>query len=277
MTFANADVLAFYKELPFNYGDKVEDHARRIAATDLGAAYPVLPPLLAARPAVLEVGCGVGWLACGIAARWACPVTAIDFNPVVIERARAIAAHMNLRVDFEVADLFTYEPEAPAGLVISLGVLHHTDNCAEAIRRCLNAFTAPGGHFLVGLYHSYGRRPFLQHFAELRRAGASAAELMREYGRLHHWLSDKTHLASWFRDQVLHPHETQHSLAEIVDIAAGCRAELIATSINRFGPVDDLDSIFAMEPGYEKIGAERLAAGQYFPGFFVSLFRRLPD
>ena len=103
MTFANPQVLEFYKELPFNYGDKVEDHARRIRAKDLSAAYPVLAPLLKARPRVLEAGCGVGWLACGIAHHWKCPVTAFDFNPVVIERAREIAAFMKLPVTFEVA------------------------------------------------------------------------------------------------------------------------------------------------------------------------------
>lgn len=274
MTFANADVLAFYKELPFNYGDKVEDHARRIESTDLAAAYPVLPPLLERRPRVLEIGCGVGWLACGIASRWACPVTAIDFNPVVIARAGEIADYMGLAVDFRVADLFVFEPEAAADLVISLGVLHHTDNCAEAIRRCLTHFTAPGGHFFVGLYHTYGRRPFLRHFEDMKGTGASETDMLREYGRLHHWLGDETQLTSWFRDQVLHPHETQHSLAEIAGIAERCGAELVATSINRFGPVDDLDSVIAQEPEYEKLAAARLDAGQYFPGFFVSLFRR---
>ena len=157
--------------------------------------------------------------------------------------------------------------------MISLGVLHHTDNCAEAIRRCLTHFTAPGGHFLVGLYHKFGRRPFLDHFAKLKARGAGEGELLAEYRRLHP-LEDETHLRSWFRDQVLHPHETQHTLREVVEIAGECGAELVATSINRFAPVDDLDAVLALEPEYEALGAKRLKAGQYFPGFFVALLRR---
>ncbi|HTY70230.1 MAG TPA: class I SAM-dependent methyltransferase [Alphaproteobacteria bacterium] len=145
MTFANADVLEFYKQLPFNYGERVEDHAKRIVGHDLTKTYPCLGPVLRKGTRVLEVGCGVGWLSCGLAYHRKCTVTAIDFNPVVIERARAIAGHMRLPVDFETADLFSYECRQPADVVISLGVLHHTNNCAEAIRRCLRDFTAPRG------------------------------------------------------------------------------------------------------------------------------------
>jgi len=274
-TFANDDVLTFYKELPFNYGSNVDQDVRRVIGTKLGNAYPILPDLLRNRPRVLEVGCGVGWLSCGIAHHGSCEVSAIDFNPVVIERARAIAKQMGLSVTFEVADLFVYAPVEPVELVISLGVLHHTNNCHEAIRRCMTVFTAPLGHFLVGLYHTYGRRPFLQHFDAMKKAGATEKEMLKEYGRLHHWLDDRTHLYSWFRDQVLHPHETQHTLSEVVTVGRECGFELIATSINRFAPIDSLDSVIAEEPAYETLGKERLKQGQYFPGFFVSLFKRI--
>jgi SAM-dependent methyltransferase len=273
-TFANEEVLSFYKELPFNYGSTVDQDARRVIGTKLGNAYPILPALLRNHPRVLEVGCGVGWLSCGVALHGSCEVTAIDFNPVAIERARAIAEQMGLSVKFEVADLFVYAPARPAELVISLGVLHHTNNCHEAIRRCMTVFTAPLGHFLVGLYHAYGRRPFLQHFEDMKKAGATEEEMLKEYGRLHQGLDDKTHLYSWFRDQVLHPHETQHTLSEVVGIGRECGFELVATSINRFAPIDRLDSVIADEAAYETIARERLEQGRYFPGFFVSLFKR---
>lgn len=274
MTFANIDVLNFYRILPFNYGGSVAEHADRIVANDLTAAYPILAPLLRDRPRVLEVGCGVGWLSCAIAHHWCSEVSAIDFNPVAIERARAIACHMKLSVEFEVADLFVFDPDRPADLVISLGVLHHTNNCHEAIRRCAMRFTKPGGHFLLGLYHKFGRHPFLKHFDDMKGAGGSEQDMLKEYCRLHNWLGDKTHLYSWFRDQVLHPHETQHSLKEVVTLLHGHGFELVSTSINRFSAIDDLDSVYAEEASYEAIGKARLDAGQYFPGFFVALFKK---
>lgn len=273
MTFANLDVLAFYKELPFNYGGNVEEHADRIVANDLTTAYPILVPLFRDKPRVLEVGCGVGWLSSSIAYHYGCDVRAIDFNPVVIERARTIAKHMRLPVKFTQADLFVYEPDEPVELVVSLGVLHHTNNCHEAIRRCAS-FTRPGGHFLLGLYHTFGRRPFLKHFDEMKRIGKSEEDLLKEYGRLHNWMGDETHLYSWFRDQVLHPHETQHTLKEVVTLVQQYDLELVSTSINRFFVIDDIDAVYAEEASYETIGKKKLDSGQYFPGFFVALFKK---
>jgi SAM-dependent methyltransferase len=273
MTFANPDVLAFYKELPFNYGGSVDEHVERIVTNDLTAAYPILPPLLRNHPRVLEVGCGVGWLSSCIAYHYGCDVTAIDFNPVVIERAQTIAKNMNLAVKFSQADLFAYELDVPVELVVSLGVLHHTNNCHEAMLRCVS-FVKSGGHLLLGLYHTFGRRPFLEHFEKMKNGGASESDMFREYSRLHHWLGDETHLYSWFRDQVLHPHETQHTLKEVVTLLQGSGLVLVSTSINRFSPIDNLEAVFADEQSYEGLGKQKLDAGQYFPGFCLALFKK---
>ena len=55
-------------------------------------------------------------------------------------------------------------------LAISLGVLHHTENCAEAIRQIGINCVKSGGYFFIGLYHTYGRAPFLNHFKKLKSA-----------------------------------------------------------------------------------------------------------
>jgi hypothetical protein len=52
---------------------------------------------------------------------------------LVIQRAQEIANYMNLPVKFGQADLFAYEPNNLVDFVVSLGVLHHTNNCHEAI------------------------------------------------------------------------------------------------------------------------------------------------
>ena len=180
---------------------------------------------------------------------------------------------MNLPVKFGQADLFAYEPNNLVDFVVSLGVLHYTNNCHEAILRCIN-FMKPGGHFLLGLYHTFGRRPFFEHFENMKRSGASDMEMYSEYERLHHWLGDETHLYSWFRDQVLHPFETQHTLKEVVELGAENGLKLISTSINKFLPFDNLNSLFEVEFSYEAIGKQKLEEGQYFPGFFVYFFRK---
>lgn len=60
-TLANPDVLAFYRELPFNYRESAQAHAKEIRRLNaVAAAYPVLTPYLTKGATVLDVGCGAG-------------------------------------------------------------------------------------------------------------------------------------------------------------------------------------------------------------------------
>jgi SAM-dependent methyltransferase len=276
-SFANPLVLEFYKQLPFNHPASAEEQAASIRQQDEVPGYPILLPLVRPGVRVLEVGCGTGWLALSLSLHHGCAVTAIDFNPVAIERARSVASILGQDVQFEVADLFLYEPSVTAELVLSIGVLHHTDNCLNAIERLCTRFVRQGGHLLIGLYHAFGRRPFLEHFARLKAAGLGEDELFEEYCRLHSWLEDGTSARSWFRDQVLHPHETQHTLAELVPVLDRCGMTLAATSINKFAAIDRIDALFEIETGLDQIGRAALARGTYYPGFFLVLAKKAGD
>ena len=278
MTYANKDVLEFYKELPFNYRESVEDHVNAVRQRKITDLYPVLRPYLKIRNLkVLEVGCGVGWLSNGLAFHHKCSVTAIDFNPVAIERAQAISKRLNNAANFGVADLFLYEPPEPADLVISLGVLHHTDNCIEGVKRVCRKFVRSGGHVFIGLYHEYGRRPFLDEFSRMRKQGASEEEMYNRFRTLDSRFTDETHLRSWFRDQVLHPHETTHSMKEISIVLKKCGMSLVASSINKFGPIHSEAELWEEEVTYQDLAMKRLAAGEYFPGYFLFLAQRNSD
>ena len=192
------------------------------------------------------------------------------------ERER-LAHALGVSATFEVADLFMFENPVRYDLVASLGVLHHTNDCLAALNRTCTAYVKPGGHIFLGLYHKRGRRPFLEHFERMKRAGASEAQMLARYRRLHSALTDDTHALSWFRDQVMHPHETQHTLREIMPVLAAARMTLASTSINGFGPIGNLDELFAAEEKLEQVAVERLAANQYYPGFFVFLARKEVD
>jgi hypothetical protein len=89
-------------------------------------------------------------------------------------------------------------------------------------------------------------------------------------------ISDETHLRSWFRDQVLHPHETQHTYEEISDVLReeGCVIE--ATSFNRFKRLPSLAKVTQLERRCERTSLDALCKkGRYYPGFFVVWARRL--
>jgi len=160
---------------------------------------------------------------------------------------------------------------------VSLGVLHHTGNCLGAVERVCKEFVKPGGYVFIGLYHLYGRRPFLQHFEDMAAAGASEDEMLERYRQLHSAIDDETHLKSWFRDQVLHPHETQHTLTEMMPILKANGMRLCTSSVNRFEPIDNenaISGILAMEPALEQVSQTRLDDNQYFPGFFLFLAQK---
>jgi SAM-dependent methyltransferase len=270
---ARPDVLAFYRELPFNFRASARSHAEAIRASNPLRAYPTLAAVLGKRPRTVDIGCGAGWLANAVAYHHACPVVGIDFNAVAIERARAVAKELKVDARFEVADLFTFRAEERFDLVTSIGVLHHTDDCLGGLRHVVNNLLAPGGRIFIGLYHRYGRRPFMAYFEELRREGASEEAMFSAFQALSRGgdatRTDEVFQRSWFRDQVLHPHETSHTLEELFPILDELGLELEATSINRFERLQAREELSRAERQLEEAGRRALAEKRYFPGFFI--------
>jgi SAM-dependent methyltransferase len=280
MTSAAADppidarVLEFYRTLPFNVAATPAALAARIRAANALEAYPPLLQLVGPGRRTLDLGCGAGWLSNTMALHQRATVTGVDFNPVAIEFARTAARELGTGASFVCSDLFDYTSSMPFDIVVSIGVLHHTKDCQAAVRRAA-ALVRPRGFLFVGLYHAHGRRPFLDHFAQLARDGCDEDARYRRFAALFGDQSlDETHLRSWFRDQVLHPHETQHTLGEMLPILDSCGMMLMGASFDDYARPVDLPRLLAMEADLERIGRERLAAGRYYPGFFCFLAQR---
>ena len=172
--------------------------------------------------------------------------------------------------EFYTSDLFTFNEKKNFDIIVSLGVLHHTNNCHEAIKN-LFRFSKKGSYIFLGLYHKYGREPFLNHFKNLKNQNQEYK--FQVYKELHQNISDEKKLLSWFRDQVLHPHETQHTLKEVSAIFKNNNFEIISTSINKFEKFNYLEDLFELEKSYEKISYEKLEKKEYFPGFFIVVAR----
>jgi len=248
-------VLEFYKELPFNYRDSVEDHALSILENK--TTYDVLTPFLKPKFKILEIGCGAGWLSNRIAYHNSCDITAIDFNPVAIERAKLVGKYIGNKVDFQVADLFEYEINNKTDLVVSLGVLHHTGRCLEGLDKICDSMSK-GSTVFIGLYHKYGRKPFLDEFSKIK----DEDEKFARYCELDSRFTDETHLRSWFRDQVLHPHETTHTMKEVTEVLEKNNMKLMWTSIR------------GEEEEYENMALEKLKNNEYWPGFFLFMAKK---
>jgi carbamoyltransferase len=271
------EVLSFYTELPFNYYSNAIDTANELRRGNRIKAYPCLHQHLRRHRSlrVLDAGCGAGWFVNSCAHFYGHYVTGVDVNPVALRQGRSVARLMTgcERVQYIKTDLFDFTPPERFDVANSLGVLHHTPDCHAAICRILD-WVAPSGYLHLGLYHRYGRLPFLEHFANLRARGADEPELFAEFARLNPELRDATHLRSWFRDQVLHPHETQHTFEEINQLLAENGFVIEATSLNRFKRLPSLTRLVGLERRYADRSYKALRRGRFSPGFFVVWARR---
>lgn len=275
-------VRSFYTDLPFNYHGTTEGAIEAIRTPSIERTYPDLHEHLrrAAESgrdlSILEVGCGAGWFSHGLALHYGASVDAIDLTPAALERGREIGPLIGTqdRVRFRECNVFEFDSPKRFDLIVSIGVLHHTGDARGALEHVV-PYLAPGGHVYLGLYHEPGRRVFLEEMWRIaREEGEDAAfERYRALDRVHS--DDETLARSWFRDQVLHPHETQHTLREVCGWLDDMKLELMKTSINRFEPFSDRELLFDLELEYEERSRKALFdENRYFPGFFTAFARR---
>lgn len=205
------DVMkAFYMENPFpdyedtdSVGSLMDRAGKSIFARALDEAIP-----FGAR--VLEVGCGTGQLSLylSVAKR---QVFGVDLCPNSLQLARAFRdTHGLTRAHFYQMNLFRpiFKP-ANFDLVYCSGVLHHTGfprKGFEAICRLVK----PGRYIVVGLYNRYMRIPthvrrFFSRFVDIRRIDP----IVRRFGT-------PKKQQTWFMDQYRNPHETDHSITEVM-------------------------------------------------------------
>jgi len=288
------EVAAFYRALPFNYEQSVEETCRTIRESNqIAAAYPPLDAALRAGRgrAVLDVGCGAGWFVNTVAHHYGLDTVGVDLCEPALDRARAVSQRLGVegKTNYHHLDIFRLEtqPLTPTNrfsIVNTLGVLHSTYDCQKALRIVAN-LVEPTGLLHVGLYHRYGRKPFLDLFARARQEHARTTESSRRqeieeeacqlYRTLHRTAMDPTMLRSWCRDQVFHPHETLHTVQEVYGWLTAWGFRCLATSINRFEPVQDWTALFEEEKQMEALSYQRnVRERRFFPGFFVVLAQR---
>jgi len=258
-------VLNFYEKLPFNiYGD-IDNACKNIRKFDLKKVYPFLFDSISKSKTIIDVGCGGGWLVNSIAYKFDKDIYGVDFNPVAINFAKKVTSKMSNKVSYEVKNIFDYTPSLKFDLILSMGVLHHTHDCLLALDKICK-FGKKNSMIYVGLYHKYGRKPFLEFVETIK--GLPEEESFEEYKKIHK-LEDELHLKSWFRDQVLHPHESLHGLEEVLRIFKKNGYEFTGTSINSFKQTDTISEILRKEKDLYEYGKKKIQSKIYYPGFFI--------
>ena len=263
--YIDEKVLNFYKIMPFNiYGD-ISNACNNIKENPIKKTYPFLNNLIMGSKNILDVGCGGGWLVNNLSYHFKDKnVLGIDYNPEALKFAENVSKHLKNNNKFHEISLFDFDPPKKFDLVISIGVLHHTHDCLKALDKTCK-FLNKKSNICIGLYHKYGRKPFLDFVKELNNLDED--KKFEKYKEIHK-LKDQLQLKSWFRDQVLHPHETQHTLSEVLDVFKLNNIKFTGTSINHF-KLEKLEDILKKEKELYSYGKTKIDNKIYYPGFFI--------
>jgi SAM-dependent methyltransferase len=167
---------------------------------------------------VVDVGCGTGQLACflGLKGRH---VLGIDYSHRSLALAETLKERLALStVSFRRLNLLDWDlPENAFDFVFCNGVLHHTSDPYGGFQNLVR-ITKPGGRLVVGLYNRYGRLMLL-----LRRRVVwllSRIDPKAKDRAIRKQLvmddADEAKRHTWYADQYEHPHESTHTVAEVL-------------------------------------------------------------
>jgi carbamoyltransferase len=205
-------VKQFYEETPFPNYDDLDNQRALLEKARAGLFARLLNEQIPYDARVVEIGCGTGQLTnfLAIAHR---SVLGVDVCLNSLRLAQKFkTAHGIARATFAQMNLFR-----PAlhdeffDVAISLGVLHHTADARRAFNR-VSRLVRPGGYVVVGLYNTYSRSLHYARRAVVRRAPRTGRWLDPHFGRV----AAVGKSEAWFQDQYHHPHETCHTLDEVL-------------------------------------------------------------
>jgi SAM-dependent methyltransferase len=203
-------VKSFYEENPFPNYEGVEEFG---ALVSKGFQNPFTRQLLDAvgyNKTILECGCGTGQMShflqlnnnhtLGIDLSLGSLSLGVGYK---LENAlpRSNFAQMNI-FDLAVKD-------SSFDVVISHGVLHHTFDARRAFGQIVRK-VKPGGIVIVGLYNYYARVPTWIRSHLIGLFGPRLDYVVRSRVR------DARKAEIWIRDQYYNPHETWHSIDEVL-------------------------------------------------------------
>jgi ubiquinone/menaquinone biosynthesis C-methylase UbiE len=164
---------------------------------------------------VLEVGCGTGQLTNFLGIAGTRQVTGLDMSVASLALGQKFKTRFELNnVHFIQGNIFAMPiQDSSFDVLICSGVLHHTPDPREGFRRLLR-LTKPGGHIIVGLYNSYARIPTGVRQKIFSIGGRKAFRFLDAHLRRKD--VDESKKAVWFADQYQNPHESWHSVDEIL-------------------------------------------------------------
>lgn len=181
-----------------------------------------IPPMAT----VLEVGCGTGQMTNFLGLVSTRTVIGADMSVASLSLGQEFKEKFDLKnVNFVQANIFAMPfAENSFDVLICSGVLHHTPDPYGGFKELLK-LVKPGGKILIGLYNTYARIPL-----GMRKV------LFTPTGKTFRWLDahmrrkdvDKSKKDIWFEDQYRNPHESWHSVDEVLKWFDECNVKYLS-------------------------------------------------
>jgi len=207
------EVKSFYEETPFPNYEEFDNVEGLIRKARRGVFANLLNKQIPFNIRVLEVGCGTGQLSnfLGVAHRVIFG-TDMCLNSLKLGQEFKVSNRLE-RVGFYQMNLFRpIFREESFPLVICTGVLHHTSNPFGGFQS-IARLVKKGGYILVGLYNRHGRL-----ITDIRRIvfkiGSDRFKSLDP--RLRREDRGELKKLTWFMDQYKNPHESKHTIGEIL-------------------------------------------------------------
>tara|TARA_B100000579_G_scaffold131039_1_gene105745 strand:+ start:660 stop:1652 length:993 start_codon:yes stop_codon:yes gene_type:complete len=207
------DVKNFYEETPFPDYENIDSISSLVNKSEKGFYAKFLNEQIPFSARVIEVGCGTGQLTnfLSIASR---KVVGVDLCFNSLRLAENFRKNNNLEnASFYQMNLFNpIFKEKSFDLVICQGVLHHTSDPYLGYKS-IEKLVKPGGYIIIGLYNFYGRL-----ITDFRRmifniTGNRFKQLDPRLKKIDRGSKKRN---SWFNDQYKHPHESKHTISEVL-------------------------------------------------------------
>ena len=269
-------VKAFYEQTPFPNYDEHDSLRSLIEKSRRGAYADELNRALPFNSTVLEVGCGTGQLSnfLGVSCRRVIGADMCLNSLGLAERFRR--EHRLARVRFAQMNLFKpcFKP-AQFDVVLCNGVLHHTGDPRGGFDGLL-PLLKPGGFIIVGLYNRYGR---LMNGMRRRLFALSGGrgQGLDPYLRKTRLSPEKRR--AWFEDQYRHPHESTHTIGEVLNWFAAAKLEFVRGVPSTTGRPDFEGGLLTpTDPGtamdHFRAQMRLVASGNREGGFFLMIGRK---
>ena len=210
-------VQEFYNKTPFPDYDLDRFNSKEDLRVSAYSFAEILNRSIPKEASIIDVGTGTGQLSAYLSLNRKC-VWGIDFSDSSLNKARALKEKINLKnyhlkkvditKEIKINRKFDY--------VLCLGVLHHTENAYDSFKNIL-PLLKPNGKIVIGLYNRFGRIPLKVRIKLAKTIFKNNQKVKDYFIRLQIGeVQDKERARGWWNDQYLHPHETTHTIGQVL-------------------------------------------------------------